>query len=176
MPSTPEGGPGKELARRNEDIWKRWAGGESQRSIADHYGVTQATIHNVIRDIRASMPAEDVAERRARLVSVVDEGIARMMEVVRADPVPLYSNGKPVTDPVTGEIARDWSGQANALRVALQASERLARLLGLDAPATVNVNVVAQAREAATTAASEAAARLAAAGRTVPGETVDPDE
>ena len=153
------------LGGRNGAIWRAYVAGETQASIAERFGLTQGGVSTIIRKVKDALPPEDLDERRVRLTELLDESLARMVTVMRAEPVPLYSNGKPVMDPETGLVARDWTGQANAIRTMLPTMERMAKMLGLDAPTQTNVTVVAQARDAAVTAASEAAARLAAAGR-----------
>jgi hypothetical protein len=72
---------------------------------------------------------------------------------------PAYSNGRPIVDE-DGVIVRDAGPRMAALDRIVKVEDRLAKLLGLDAPVKADVTVNEQARQQAQDAAAQAVARL----------------
>jgi DNA-binding MarR family transcriptional regulator len=160
MAGPPEGQ--ERLTGRNGDVWRAYCAGETQESIAQRFGIAQPRVSQIVTTVRASIPAEDTDARRQRYVELLDRQLAMVAELVESEPIPAYSNGKPVLDK-DGNVALDHTGRINALKAGLAVTERVAKLLGLDAPARTDVNLVTAAREATSAAAAAAAARMAEA-------------
>jgi hypothetical protein len=149
------------LDGRNGDVWRAYVSGETQESLAQRYGIDQSRVSQICSAVRASLPAEDIDARRQRYVELLDRQLAMVAALVESEPIPAYSNGKPILDE-HGNVALDHTGRLNALKAGLAVTERVAKLLGLDAPARADVNVTGAAREATSAAAAAAAAYLAA--------------
>jgi len=148
-------------ADRDRAIWRSYLNGHTQQEIADQHGLTQPAISLILSKIRKSLPELDRADLVRREVDLLDRLRAESLELWDMRPIPAYSNGKPILmeDGVT--VAEDHSGRLAALDRAVRLHERLAKLVGLEAPSKVEATVTNVEREAAKEAAAVALAYLA---------------
>jgi hypothetical protein len=161
----------KRLARRvakerDEAIWMDYIGGMRVEQIALKYGIKTNYTNTVVNKMgkKFADSQETLDHWRTRISHGTLEVMAKMTELMRAEPIPAYSNGKPILsdpdDPTS--IASDYSTRINAAKVLLIAQKRLSDMLGLDAAMQIDINLTAQASEQAATAAEEALARVTA--------------
>lgn len=153
---------------RNGQVWVAFIAGETQESIAERFGISQQRVSQIIADCRASVPAvtrEEYVQEAAELLRRLRRGA---MELVDADPIPAYSNGRPITLD-DGSIAQDHSGRLAGMQMVLRVEERAAKLLGLDAATRMEHTVSGAEQAAAQAVAADAADRLARARGTEPG-------
>jgi hypothetical protein len=148
-----------DLTGRTGDIWRAYLSGETQEQIAKQHGIGQQRVSQILSAIRESIPETDRAHLVQRESEFLDQLRVEALRLVARDPIPAYSNGKPILMP-DGTTAEDHSGRLAALDRAVRLHERLSKLLGLDAPAKADVSLVGAEREAATEAASAALAFL----------------
>lgn len=153
-------GSGPRLEDRNGAIWRAHVSGVTQEAIAAEHGISQERVSQIIRQIRESIPEVD----RAHLVQRETEFLERLrveaLKLVDRGPIPAYSNGKPIMSFDGETIAEDHSGRLAALDRAVRLHERLAKLLGLDAPAKADVSLTVAERDATSAAAASALAYL----------------
>lgn len=102
------------LEGRNGDVWKAYLSGQTQCALAEKYGVTQARISQIIRDVRLSIPEETTDD-------------LRMLDLERLDAV------------LPAHYRAAKAGDKDGLTGVLKIMERRARLLGMDAPVKQNV-------------------------------------
>ena len=126
-------------ADRDFDMWARYIAGQTQQQIAGHYGVDQSTVSRVIARMRDDVPVEERRARQRRQLADLDQLRCEALDLVDRDPIPAYSNGRPVllADGVT--VAEDHSGRMRAMDLALRVQEREAMALGTDAATRVSV-------------------------------------
>lgn len=150
------------LTQRDGQVWQAYLRSESQESIARRLGISQQRVSQIIADCRASVPAETREDQVTRAVELLAVLRSTAMELVDADPVPAYSNGRPVLLE-DGRPAMDHGGRLAAFDRVLKVEERAARLLGLDAATKADLTVSGTEVAAAQAVAADAAARLARA-------------
>lgn len=126
-------------ADRDFDMWARYIAGQTQQQIAGHYGLDQSTVSRVIGRMRDDVPVEERRARQRRQLADLDHMRREALDLVDRDPLPAYSNGRPVllADGVT--VAEDHIGRMRAMDLALRVQEREARALGTDAATRVSV-------------------------------------
>lgn len=61
---------------RTAEIWRMWSFGYSQDEIADHFGLTQGRISQIISGLRDAMPRQSAEE-------AVEEALAAYREMIR---------------------------------------------------------------------------------------------
>lgn len=149
------------LVGRTGEVWKAYVSGATQEAIANEHGISQQRVSQILATVRDSIPEADRAHLVQREVEFLDQMRRMVLDLTDKAPIPAYSNGKPILmeDGVT--VAEDHSGRLAAWDRAIKAHERLSRLLGLDAPAKADVNLIAQETDATSQAASAALAFLA---------------
>lgn len=154
----------------NERVWAKWVSGKNARVIAIEEDLTSRQVESILskmkKVVEESMPTVD--EFRTMIVEGTRQVLTRMTEVMEAPPAPAYSNGRPIIDERTGETALDYSARLNAADRVLRAHERLAKIVGVEAPTEANITVIAQAESLASVAAREALARLQQAANPLP--------
>ena len=129
----------EKIARNREilDLYSRMAW--SQQRIADHFGLAQSTVSDIIARHRASQSPIDKAEHITRASELLDDLIAEAVAVAYSSPAPVTAgkDGVVVRDPETNEVVRDPSARLSAMQTvkALQESKR--KLLGLDSATKV---------------------------------------
>lgn len=132
----------KQLAERRETEWAMYVDGWTQPQIAKHFGIEQSTVSDDLRVFREAIPPqtrEQMIERHhAKLAD-----IARRLEEIAGKPAPPVTAGKDgrvVVDPATGQLVRDYSAQATALREIRATLAQEAKLAGLNAADKVEVS------------------------------------
>lgn len=131
------------LQGRNGEIWKEYCRGSTQERIAQRYGITQQAVSHAIRSVRDSIPMEERIDVVKEEIDFFRQMRLEVMDLwdMGAAPMVAGKDGEIIRDPETGQIVRDHSGRLNAVRAALQVSERMHKLLGLDAVQKVELNV-----------------------------------
>lgn len=135
------------LQQRDWDMWGAYCRGATQQALALKYKISQTTVSERLKRVRESIPAEDKDQVRRRHLDSLAKMAAELWELVEADPVPAFSNGRPILipdpddpdgDPVP---AMDHSGRLAAMDRIGKFQEREAKLIGLDAATETNVSV-----------------------------------
>lgn len=126
-------------ADRDFDIWLRYGEGETQEEIAAHYGITHQRVSQIIARMRDDIPVEERRARQRRALADLDHMRAEILSLVDADPIPAYSNGKPILLADGETIAEDHTGRLHAVDRAVKLQEREAKALGTDAATRISV-------------------------------------
>lgn len=149
------------LMGRNGEIWRAYCRGATQADLADKHALSQQHIGEIIDKVADSIPERD---RRRLIAEEVDFFRALRVQVLEevwgAKPAPVTAgkDGDIVRDPEDGSIVRDHAGRLAGLDRAVKLSERMHKLLGLEAAMKLDVGVGEE--EAAKRAAAEAMAHL----------------
>lgn len=125
-------------ADRDFDIWLRYGEGETQEEIAAHYGITHQRVSQIIARMRDDVPVEERRARQRRQLADLDYMRSEALDLVDRDPIPAYSNGKPILL-VDGQIAEDHTGRMRAMDLAVKLQEREAKAIGTDAATRISV-------------------------------------
>ena len=104
------------LNGRNGQVWQAYLLGRTQESIAAEHGVSQQRIAQILKEVRKSIPDEDVVE-------------LRRVDLERLDTM----------TPTNLELAR--AGDKDAVKSVLAIMTRRAALLGMDAPKQVEASI-----------------------------------
>jgi hypothetical protein len=162
--------PPERSATRDDAIWQDYAFGLTQEKIAAKYDLTQSRVSRIITRIRESLPVEDNGERKLRYTAQLDWMSSELHVLAAADPIPAYSNGRPV-ERDDGTPVWDHAGRMTAMRELRATQERASKMLGLDAAAKVQA-------EHAFTPTPDLEERIAAARRLLKNgdDTVEPTE
>lgn len=150
------------LEGRNGRIWRDYCRGASQVKLAERYNLTQQRISQIINEVRDSLGEEIRAETiaaEAELLRTLREEILSEIYDADAIPVTVGKDGDILRDPETGEVVRDHGGRLAAIDRADRLTQRLHRLLGIDAPAKLDLNLTGE-EERAKQAGAEAVAYL----------------
>lgn len=119
------------------DLYSRM--GWSQQRVADHFGLSQSTVSDIIARHRASLGPINKAEHINQAADVLDDLIEQAIAIAHSKPMPVTAgkDGVVVRDPETGEVVRVHSERLAAMQTvkALQESKR--KLLGLDSATKV---------------------------------------
>lgn len=150
-------------ADRDFDIWQRYANGETQQAIADHYSLTQPAISMILARMRDDIPIEERRARQRRQLADLDHMRKQALELADAAPIPAYSQGRPILM-ADGTQAEDHTGRVRAMDLVLKLQEREAKGLGLDAATRISVE------------AEQAGDRIKALLRRVTGDASPDDE
>lgn len=128
-------------ADRDFAIWQRYVAGETQMELAAAFELGQSTVSDIIARMKNAIPLEERRARQARQLAELDHMRTAALDLVDADPIPAYSNGRPIMMPDgDGErIAEDHTGRVRAMDMVIKVQEREAKALGLDAPSRVSV-------------------------------------
>lgn len=124
------------LSGRNGQIWRDYIRGMTQEALAEKYKISQQRVSQVIARVRDSIPESTREELIQREIEFLDRLSAEVMELwdQQAAPVTVGKDGDVLYDPETGELVRDHGGRLRALETALKVRQRMAELLGLNAP------------------------------------------
>lgn len=108
--------------------------GWTQQRIADHYGLVQQTVAEILARVAASMAPPDRRELIDAQLEAIKEYHTGAMEIyeLAAAPVAVGKDGNILHDPDTGAVVRDYSGKLRALETAMKAADMMARRMGLD--------------------------------------------
>lgn len=151
------------LEGRNGKIYRAYLLGATQEAISERHGISQERVGQIIRAVRAGIPETDLAEARAKHLDAMDLIADKMAELMEAPLPPAYSNGRPIIDD-DGKIVRDFGPRMAAADRLVKINERVAKVLGLDAPVKADITVSEQENQLAETAAAEAMRRMAETG------------
>lgn len=132
MPDVPD----RRLDGRNGKIWADYIAGRNQEWLADKYALSQQRVSQILTDVRASMQVESKDEWRQRLLDAALLVHAELLGIVLSPPPPVFQAGEILTD-ADGEVVRDYSAKMSATSHMAKYQERMSRLLGLDAPVSV---------------------------------------
>jgi hypothetical protein len=148
-------------AEQDHELWKLYARGRRQFDIARKYGVSQQAVSAAIARHRATIPQEskdEIIRKEVDLLTSLRDEVLALWHDTTGAPVTAGKDGAIVRDPETREVVRDHTGRLTAVRTALQVSERLARVTGIDAAVRIDLSASEDAETKA--AAAEALSRL----------------
>lgn len=149
----------RRLEGRDGRIWRAYLLGSTQSELAKDHGLSQQRVSEIIAQARAEIPETDLSEARKDHLDVMRVLTQTAAEIMEMPLPPAYSNGRPIVDE-NGVMVRDVSGRLSALDRIVKMQERVAKVMGLDAPVKADVTVTEQAGRKAAEAASEAMVRL----------------
>lgn len=129
-----------EKRARDRLIWRlRKEENTSHAELAERFELSEQRIKQIITRENHALYNLPKPEQRADVAADLEEMRGLLMEVVRRDGAPITAAGRDgveyVRDPETGAWAKDFSGRVSASQAVVKVSERLAKLLGMDAPA-----------------------------------------
>jgi DNA-binding CsgD family transcriptional regulator len=155
--------PGAErrMEGRNGQIWREYVRGATQEALAEKYGIGQQRVSQILAAVREKIGTQERAELIAEEIDLFRTLRAEVLSEIwdaKGAPVTAGKDGDIVLDPETGEVVRDVSAKIAALNQARALSERMHKLLGLEATQKIDVNVGEE--EASRRAAAEALSRL----------------
>jgi hypothetical protein len=132
--------PRVDAAQRDARALELRAAGATYRQIAAVLHVSLATAHKCV-DRGLDRTRREPADRLRKLELERLDGLQRQaVNVLRARHIVIQA-GKPVIDEETGRPYTDHTPTLNAIRTLLAVQERRAKLLGLDAPTKLDVNL-----------------------------------
>lgn len=154
----------RRLMGRNGALWREHCRGATQEALAEKYGITQSAVSLAIKAVADSIPQQERAALIAAEIDFFRDMRTELLEVwdQKAAPVTAGKDGEIVRDPENDEVVRDHTGRLNAARMALAYSERMHKLLGLEASQKLDINVGEE--EKAKQAAQEALSHLHGGG------------
>lgn len=111
-----------------------------QTKIAEHLGISQPTVSNLLTRIKAEMPPIDKERMLAESVELINYTREKLIAIVEMQAAPVFvgKDGDIARDE-NGAVVRDYSAHMAALKLALTADDTLARRLGLDSPTKTDV-------------------------------------
>lgn len=130
---------GEPIERRNWEIYRQaTVYRRTQLSLAEEYGIGQQRISQILAEVRASLPENDVEEMRAASLALYNDLGQRAMEIVDLTPAPVFvgKDGAIAYDE-NGSVVRDYSGRLKAMQVAMDLDRERRKLFGLDAATKV---------------------------------------
>jgi hypothetical protein len=149
-------------AGRNGAIWREHCRGATQEALAIKYDLSNQRVAQIIAAVRGAIPQQERAELVAQEVDHMRDVRTEIMELWDGDPVPVTQRvgegWEYVRAPDGGEIAMDHGGRLHAVRLALEYTKQMHRVLGLESATRVDVGISEEA--AASRAAAEALAQL----------------
>jgi hypothetical protein len=164
----------EERRRRDRRIWQDWCAGKQQDDIAAEHGITQPRVAQIVKRFRTvALGSEEAETYRQAFVSQLDRLRLMMTEIITLDAPPAYSNQGVMLLDERGRPVRDYTGKMNAARTIVAIIAQQAKILGVEAPARIDVSMtVTSATEAAKQAALQAQAFLDT-GTVVEGEIIE---
>lgn len=158
----PEGGIRLQTPRlegRNGAIYQAYILGTTQEELAQRHGISQPQVSEIIAQVRASIPEEDLAAARTDHLDVLRRLATVAAEIMDEPAAQAYSNGRPMFND-DGVPIRDHGARLAAIDRILKIGERASKVLGLDAPVKADVTVSESADRVAEAAAADAIARM----------------
>lgn len=142
MPArTPGDGDAARQAELDDKAVQLRKAGVAYIEIADTLGVDVGTAYQMVQRGIASIPRESAEEITTLIKGQLEFVTGRLLSIM-AGFHPVVNNGRVMVNPATGEIMDDPVPKIAAARMVIAASDRVARLYGLDAPRTsVTVNI-----------------------------------
>lgn len=152
--------PNPALAGRNGRIWKEFCRGASQAELAQKYNLSPQRISQIINETRDSIPFEERDALVKQEMDLLRDLRKEVLELWDADAAPLIHGPRAeIVRDENDNVVRDHSGRLAALARAESLTARLHRVLGLDAPAKLDLNLSGE-EEAARKAGADALTRL----------------
>jgi hypothetical protein len=145
----------RRLEGRDGAIWRAYLLGKTQQTIAAEHNLSHQRVSQIVATARAECTDPELSTARQEHLEVMRMLTQTAVELMEMPLPPAYSNGRPIIDD-DGTIVRDTAGRLAALDRVAKQQERMAKVLGLDAPVKAEVQVDASAATAA--AAAEALA------------------
>lgn len=150
------------LEGRNGRIWRDYCRGATMQKLADRYDLTVQRISQIVNEVRDNLGEEvrnEVIQTEAEMLRELRDQVLSEIFDAMAAPVTAGKDGNIVLDPETGEVVRDHGGRLAGLNAANNLTMRLHRLLGIDAPAKLDLNLSGE-EEKAKQAGAEAVSYL----------------
>lgn len=149
----------RRLDGRNGEIWRLFCRGWTQERLAEQFEISQQRVSQIVRNVRDSITIEERIDIVKQETDLLDQLRAEVLELWDAKPSPMVgANGRIVTTE-EGHKIDDHSGRLAALAAFDRLTARKHRMLGLDAPQKLDLNLPGE-EEAARAAAAEAIAKL----------------
>jgi uncharacterized protein (DUF2336 family) len=143
----------RRLESRDGDIWRGYLLGKTQVTLAEEFGISHQRVSQIVAAARADCADPELSTARREHLEVMRMLQATAVEIMDTPVPPAYSNGRPVLDE-DGTMVRDYSTRLAALDRVAKTQERLAKVLGLDAP--IKAEVTVDASRATAEAAADA--------------------
>ena len=124
---------------RDLAIWEAACRREPSQKIAERYGITRQRVNQIVKTMGGQVTPEARSEMIARTAQLYDEWLWDTAQLVRADPIPAFSNGRAILLD-DGTPALDHSGRLAAMQTGLKITESWRKMIGLDQPAKVEVD------------------------------------
>jgi len=133
------------VSTRDREIFRMYVRHKTQQRIADELDMSQRSVSEAIKRARSEIPVETKQEQRAQMATLLDEFVAELVELVERDPIPAYSNGRPIVieagqDGEADVVAMDYSTRIRAMEVAKAMIESKRKMFGLDEPTKTSVD------------------------------------
>ena len=126
---------------RNGQVWRLYTVyRQNQEQIADDLGISQQRVSEIIREVRANIPAPDLDEMRQQSLGLYAELTERALEIadLAAAPVAVGKDGSIFYDE-NGEVVRDYTGKLRAIETAAKMDAETRKLMGLDAAGKLEI-------------------------------------
>lgn len=131
---------------RDMEIYEKRIRGAALAALAEEFGVTQARVSVICKEVRASLGTLD---RDALIQASLDQLEYLREKVIELSnlpgaPITVGQHGDILREPETDEIVRDYSLRVKAIDQAHKLNQTFAKRLGLDAPTAVDVKASVQ--------------------------------
>ena len=126
------------LDGRNGEVWQKWAVFSwTQERIADHFGISQQRVTQILADVRSRMTPVDrnaMIEQSREMLEDMRRRQMELAEQIKAGaPVAVGKDGNKLYED-DGTPVRDYSGYLKALAEVRATDQVIAKRFGLDAP------------------------------------------
>ena len=147
----------RRLEGRDGAIWRAYLLGKTQGTLAEEYGLSNQRISQIIAAARADVVDPELNTARQEFLEVQRHLQQTAVELMEMPLPPAYSNGRMMLD-ADGQPILETAGRLAALDRVQKAQDRVAKVLGLEAP--TKAEVVIDSTAAATEAAADALSYL----------------
>lgn len=148
------------LEGRTGQIWKMTVMGKTQEAIAEHFGIDQSRVSQIIAEVRAAIPPLDKEALVQREIDFLETIRDRTEDLALMELPPAFSQKGEMLVDRNGNPVLDTAGRVSALKLHLDIQARLAKMVGLEAPTKVDATVTDAVAQAVAAKAAAAAARL----------------
>jgi len=128
---------------RNTEWWEEHCRGVTLRTIAAREGVSVATVHSAIKQVRNSIPEVQREEIRKDIHDLYQHIMREALEIAHMLPPPVVAgkDGKAIEDPENPDLVhRDYSGRLRALETAAAMADRARKMFGVDEATKIDLN------------------------------------